>query len=284
MVVFLDRVGTKSPPSVRAWQPRDCSLYALALGAGFAERTYTLDTLGDQLLVYPTFAFTLMAAESASWPDPTFGAGEFDLRGVVLGEQSLVVHQPVRPWGSATCVSRLAAIYDKGSGAIVSIEMRADDMTGAPLFTATADLFVRGEGGFGGDRGPDRPRWEIAGPPAHSVRYETLAVQSLLYRHAGNDANPIHVDAAFAREAGFDGAILTGQNSLGYACRAIVEAAAAGDPRRVCSVAGRFKAPAYNGDTLTTEVWQGRGDLDLRFRVVSQRGDVIVDHGVATLC
>jgi len=70
MAVYLDRVGRESPASLRAWEPRDCSLYALALGAGFGERSYTLDTLGDQLQVYPTFALTLMAAESASWPDP----------------------------------------------------------------------------------------------------------------------------------------------------------------------------------------------------------------------
>ncbi len=283
MPVYLDRIGRESPTSLRAWEPRDCALYALALGAGFGERSYTLDTLGDHLQVYPTFALTLMAAESADWPDPTFGAGEFDLHGVVLGEQSLVVHEPLGPRGAASCTSRLAAIYDKGSGAVVSLELRAGDAaTGRPLFTATADLFVVGEGGFGGDRGPERPQWKVTGAPAHAVPYHAPATQSLLYRHAGNDANPVHVDAEFAREAGFDGAILTGQNSLGYACRAIVETAAGGDPSRLRSIAGRFKSVAYNGDTLTTEVWPADGDGAVRFRVVSQRGDVVVDHGAAT--
>jgi acyl dehydratase len=286
MAVYLDRVGAESPETERRWEPRDCSLYALAVGAGFAERRFTLDTLGDALLVYPTFALTIMSAESAAWPDPAFGAGEFDLHAIVLGEQELVVHRPLAPSGSVGCVSRLAGIYDKGSGAVVSLQLRARDLVdGGPVFTATADLFVIGEGGFGGDRGPMRRAWEVHGAPDHTLHDATSAVQSLIYRHAGNDANPVHVDAEFAREAGFDGPILTGQNSLGFACRAIVTTVTGGDPAGVRSVRGRFRAPAYNGDVLTTEIWEEDGDADgsgtVRFRVVSQRGDVVVDHGAA---
>src|SRR5262249_9497192 len=101
MVVHLDRIGTESSPTVRTWRPRDCSLYALALGAGFGERAFTLDTGNgrDAVKVYPTFALSLMAAESASWPDPAFGAGDFDLHDVVLGQQSLVLHRPLGPAG-----------------------------------------------------------------------------------------------------------------------------------------------------------------------------------------
>ena len=119
------------------------------------------------------------------------------------------------------------------------------------------------------------------------MRHETLPVQTLLYRHAGNDSNPVHVDEEFAREAGFDGTILTGQNSLGFACRAIVETVAGNDPARVRSIGGRFRAPAYNGDVLTTEIWAGAredggGDV-VRFRVVSDRGAVLVDHAEAVV-
>jgi acyl dehydratase len=291
MVVQLDRIGTESSPTARTWRPRDCSLYALALGAGFGEPAFTLESRDgpDRQKVYPTFALSLMAAESAAWPDPTFGAGDFDLHDVVLGQQSLVLHRPLGPAGDVRCVSRLAAIYDKGSGALVSLEVRASDAgTGDAVFTGTADLFVVGQGGFGGDRGPARPPWVVpARAPDHVVAYPTLAVQSLLYRHAGNDANPVHVDAAFARRAGFEGPILTGQNSLGFAGRAIVETVAGGDPVRVRSIEGRFSAAAYNGDTITTELWAEEGangpETGVVFRVRSQRGDLVVDHGVATL-
>jgi acyl dehydratase len=243
----------------------------------------------DVQKVYPTFALSVMAAESAAWPDPAFGAGDFDLHDVVLGQQSLVLHRPLGPTGDVQCVSRLAAIYDKGSGALVSLEVRASESSsGHAVFTGTADLFVMGQGGFGGDRGPTRRPWVVPSrAPDHVVAYETLAVQSLLYRHAGNDANPVHVDAAFARQSGFDGPILTGQNSLGFAGRAIVETVAAGDPARVRSIEGRFSAAAYNGDTITTEVWAeadpDRSGVTVLFRVRSQRGDLTIDHGVATV-
>jgi acyl dehydratase len=290
MVLHLDRIGAESSPTVRTWRSRDCSLYALALGAGFAEPAFTLDSQEgpDGQKVYPTFALSLMAAEAASWPDPAFGAGDFDLHDVVLGQQALVLHRPLGPSGEVRCVSRLAAIYDKGSGALVSLEVRASDPTGDAVFTGAADLFVVGQGGFGGDRGPARDPWVMPDrAPDHVISYHTLSVQSLLYRHAGNDANPVHVDATFARQAGFDGPILTGQNSLGFAGRAIVETIAGDDPARVRAIEGRFSAAAYNGDTITTEVWadtdpQGAATTVL-FRVRSQRGALIVDHGVATV-
>lgn len=289
MAVFLDRVHTESPKSFRTWDPCDCSLYALALGAGFEERTYTLDTLGPSLQVYPTFALTLMAAETESWPDPAFGAGSFDLHSIVLGEQSLLLHRTLGPSGAANCISRLAGIYDKGSGALVCIELEARDAaTDQPWFVATASLFVLGEGGFGGERGPTRPSPEPTDrEPDHTVSYVTSPVQSLLYRHAGNDANPVHIDTHFAREAGFEATILTGQNSLGFACRAVVEAVLEGEPGRLRFIAGRFRSPAYNGDVLTTDIWKSVGMRDgceiTSFRVISQRGDVIIDHGEALL-
>jgi acyl dehydratase len=289
VTVYLDRVGTESLESLRTWQPSDCSLYALALGAGFDERAFTLDTLGKTLHVYPTFALTLMSAESESWPDPAFGAGSFDLHSIVLGEQSLLLHRPLDPSGTVKCVSRLAGIYDKGSGALVCLEFEARDVaTAEPYFVATASLFVIGEGGFGGERGPARaPLQGTDRDPDYTVRHVTSPVQSLLYRHAGNDANPVHIDPEFAREAGFEGPILTGQNSLGFACRAMVETVAAGEPGRLHFISGRFRSSAYNGDVLTTEIWTSDtvrdGSQVASFRVLSQRGELIIDHGEALL-
>ena len=40
-----------------------------------------------------------------------------------------------------------------------------DAATGEPLVTSRSSAFIRGEGGFGGERGTDAP-WERATPPA----------------------------------------------------------------------------------------------------------------------
>ena len=53
-----------------------------------------------------------------------------------------------------------------------------------------------------------------------------------------------------------------------------------GDPTRLRSIEGRFSAPAYNGDTLRTEIWaDGAGSA--RFRVRNEAGTVLVDRGQA---
>jgi acyl dehydratase len=54
------------------------------------------------------------------------------------------------------------------------------------------------------------------------------------------------------------------------------------------AIEGRFAAPAYNGDTLTTQIWVGN-DVGARpgeaqvalYRVISQEGVVLLDRGRA---
>jgi len=291
--MHLDRVGAVSPPSRRQWTPRDCALYALALGAGWDKLAFASDGVGaDHQLVYPTFALTICAAESQSWSDPGFATGDYEPHQLVLGSQSLEVAHPLPARGDVTVRTRVVGIDDKGSGALVRLEIAAADTgTGARAFTAGISLFVIGGGGFGGTRGPREPdRTPPRRAPDLSVTYQTADNQTLLYRHAGNDANAIHIDPTVAERAGFKGPILAGQNTLGFAARAVIEAVCDGDPARVRSIDGRFAAPGYNGDRLATEMWFGlgvgadaRGRLIVAFRIVNQDGAVLVDRGRVTI-
>ena len=55
--------------------------------------------------------------------------------------------------------STVTGIYDKGSGALVVTEnVAVDAATGEPLVTTRSGTFIRGEGGFGGERGTDARR------------------------------------------------------------------------------------------------------------------------------
>jgi acyl dehydratase len=291
MAIYLDRVGAASPPAPRTWRPRECALYALALGAGFDELAFAAEGPGQ--LVYPTFVLSaVMAAEAESWPDPGFATGDYAPHEILHGEQALVLHAPVRAQGDVLSHTRVAGIHDAGSGALVALEVAAvERASGRPLFTATTGLFVRGHGGFGGERAPRASPPEL--PPREPdlrVTYPTLPVQTLLWRHAGNDPNAIHLDPEVARRAGFRAPILSGLNTLGFACRALVHAAARGRPERLRSLAGRFASPGYNGDAITTEIWGGqdlgrdeRGDARVLFRVVNQEGAVLIERGRATL-
>jgi acyl dehydratase len=201
---------------------------------------------------------------------------------VVHGQQTLTLHRPVLPHGDVVTWTRVAGIHDKRSGALVVLEVHAVDAASEePVFTARTGLFVMGEGGFGGEPEPSSP--PAVAPdrePDARVEHTTLAIQTLLWRHAGHDPNPVHVDPDFARRAGFPGPILSGLNTLGFACRALVDSVPGPSAGPLASIAGRFAAPALNGDTLVTAVWLEDGAA--LFRTTNQRGDVIVDRGRAT--
>src|SRR3990172_1494709 len=141
MTMYLHRIGAESPPARRTWRPRECALYALALGAGFDELAFAAE--GPEQLVYPTFVLAgVMAAEAESWPDPGFATGDYAPHEIVHGEQALALHAPVLPRGEVLSRTRVAGIYDKGSGALVVLEVAASDAASArPLFTATTGLF-----------------------------------------------------------------------------------------------------------------------------------------------
>ncbi len=291
----LDRVGFESEPKRIRWEPNDCSLYALSLGAGFEELSFVAEEAIDHpQVVFPTFVLAgVMADESASWTHPGFHTGDYEVHQIVHGEQRLDLFDRVEPRGDVMVRTRVAGIYDKGSGALVELDVRADHReSGKPLFSAITSLFVRGEGGFGGPSGADRPR--PAAPeraPDFEVSYQTLEIQSLLYRHGGHDPHPIHVDPEVARRGGMKAPILMGLNTLGMAGRAVLHSVGGSDPDRLRSLSGRFSKPAYNGDTLTTQIWvleEGagtgpQGTQDVVYRVVGQEGVVLLDRGHALM-
>jgi len=294
-MMYLDRVGAESRPERHTWEPDACALYAIAVGAGTADEAFTLDTFhGKDQLVYPTFVLSgVLAAESMSWPDPGFQTGDYDPHELVLGEQGITFHAPIPARGDVNVITKVAAIYDKGSGALVVLESRArNNTTGQPMFTASTGIFVTGHGSFGGERGPaNAARTNPPDRRADASNWsETSRVQTLLYRYAGNDRNPIHVDRDTAWKAGYREPILMGQNTIGFACRAIINELGDGNPTRLRSISGRFAAAGYNGDILVTEMWRGgdlgrdeRGDDVVLFRVLNQRREVLVDRGRATI-
>lgn len=71
------------------------------------------------------------------------------------------------------------------------------------------------------------------------------------YAAASGDFNPIHVDPAVGRAAGFRGPILQGMCTYSWAAEACV--AYLGDPARLRRLRVRFSRPVQPGDTLTFE-------------------------------
>jgi acyl dehydratase len=268
-----DAVGTTSEPRRVRWESDQALLYALGVGAGSAELAYTTEnTAGVAQQVLPTFP-TVIDSDLAPLPS----IGTFDLANLVHGQQAVTLHRPLPPTGSATAVGTIAAMYDKGSAAVVVIDTQATGEDGTPLYSLSSTLFIRGAGGWGGDRGPSAAGDAMPErQPDHIVRYATTAEQALLYRLNG-DRNPLHSDPAFAARAGFERPILHGMCTFGFSGRALLHTFCGGDADRFRSIAGRFSAPVFPGEELTVSMWDA-GDGTARFR--TSVGDrVVLDHG-----
>jgi acyl dehydratase len=263
-------VGFRFPPVRRRYDARDTILYALGVGAG--ERDDELRFVYEQgLVALPTLPAAPPYAALAHM-EAELGV---DLATVLHGEQRLRLHRPVPAAGETEVHAHVSAVWDKGEGAIVdtTAEVQVD---GRLVATAVYATFVRGGGGFGGERGaglraPRRDR------PADAVATQrTRPGQALLYRLSGDD-NPLHVDPAFARRAGFERPILHGLCSYGFAVRMALHELAGGDPARVTRADARFTGVVHPGDELQVELWR-TGDADASARVtVPSREAVVIE-------
>ena len=254
-------IGADLPEQPFSWTASDVLLYHLALGAGHdptdgGELRYASET---DLQVLPTFALVAPTFHVYEPPSVSFPGVDIELEKVLHGGQELVVHRPLPTDGKAMLRSRIADVYDKGSAAVVIQESEAVDETGQPLYTTRSSIFARGEGGFGGQRGPSarvempdrRPDVEVLAP--------TLPQQALWYRLCG-DRNPLHSDPEIARAAGFPRPILHGLCSYGMVCKALVDALLDGDASRVGRYSTRFSGVVFPGETLRVRAWRRDAD------------------------
>ena len=271
-----DAVGTESEPVDVAWDSKDALLYAVGVGAGTDELAFTTENT-DRVpqRVLPTFPVVIGWGAGAS--SVLRAIGTFNPALLVHGTQAVTLHREIPVEGKATLRSKLAAMYDKGKAAVVVVDTTADS-DGEPLYTLRHSLFIRGEGGFGGERGPSGPQNVPPDRAAdHEVSYATLPTQALLYRLSG-DRNPLHSDPGFAALGGFDRPILHGLCSYGFTGRALLHTLCDSDPARFHHVEGRFASPVLPGDTLTVRGWV-IGDGEAVF-VTSVDDRAVIDQGL----
>jgi acyl dehydratase len=204
--------------------------------------------------------------------------GTFDPAMAVHGEQGVVLSGPLPVDGEVRVTTTIVGMYDKGSGAVVALESQAVDPTNdETLFRTTSSTFIRGEGGYGGDRGPSGTSASIPQrDPDHVVVYPTSRDQTLVYRLSG-DRNPLHSDPKVAAGAGFERPILHGLCTYGFTGRALLHALCGSDPARFVSMHGRFSRSAYPGDVLSVSMWVDGGSA--LFRTTTQRDEVVIDAG-----
>ena len=267
-------VGAKGAPSKRSWTSKDALLYAVGIGAGTDELQYTTEnTKNIDQKVFPTFAVIVGGGGI-----PMREVGSFNPTLMVHGEQGIELLSEIPAEGEIESVGECTAIYDKGSAAVLEFTSESKNVaTGEVLLRTRTSLFCRGEGGWGGDRGPSEKIQFPSRTSDQQVIYKTREDQALTYRLSG-DRNPLHSDPSFAAMGGFEKPILHGLCTYGFTGRGLLNEICGGDAGRFKSMNARFSKPVFPGDTLTVSIWVDGSEA--LFKTTNQNGDVVIDQGV----
>ena len=286
-----EALGYELPEQTSSYDERDLTIYALGVGGGKhstddKELRFVYENNSSGFYALPTFAVVpalkmifKLAAEGKNAPGLHYG-----LDRVLHGEQYTEV---LRPWPSKAKLvhrARISDIFDKGKNAVVVTHIDTYDADSGELL-AKNDLstFVRGGGGWGGDRGPSS---DINIPPDRpadvTVTDKIGEEQALIYRLSG-DWNPLHVDPTFATAFGFPKPILHGLCTFGYLGRHVVTQICGGDPRYFKSIKVRFADIVFPGETLKIELWK-ESDTRVIARVsVVERNKVVISNAAVEL-
>ena len=291
---FIDAdeaLGAKYPDRTSSYDEGDLALYALGVGAATDPNDgqglrLVYEGHGGGMKALPTFAVIPgtnavlgFAKEGITAPGLNYG-----LDRVLHGEQYIELARPLPLKATLTTKGTVTDIWDKGKGALVVTAFDSYDEDGDLLIKSEMTAFIRGAGGWGGERGPSS---DINVPPAREpdvvVEDAIPDNQALLYRLSG-DWNPLHVDPGMAKAFGFERPILHGLCTFGYAGRRVLERfAPEGNPDFFKSIKVRFADNVYPGDTLITEMWK-ESDQRVVFQCkVKERDSVVISNAAIEL-
>ncbi|MDE0256503.1 MAG: MaoC/PaaZ C-terminal domain-containing protein [Rhodospirillaceae bacterium] len=271
-------------PVEQTYTERDTILYALGCGLG-------IDPLDEDQLrfVFEEPELLTLPSMAAVLSPPGFWARHpdagIDWVRILHGEQAMEIHRPLPAAATVAATAKVTDIVDKGpeKGALLFVERTVTEVeTGEALATLRSTTFARGDGGCGGTTEtapaphpiPDRA-------PDLACDLATAPNSALIYRLSG-DPNPLHASPSVARAAGFDRPILHGLCSWGVAGHAILKSCCGYDPERIRSMALRFSAPVYPGETIRTEMWRDGNIVSFRARV-AERDAVVLNNGRAEI-
>jgi len=274
--------GAQLPEGESSYTKDQVILYHLGLGAGVpatdaGELEYTYE---KDLKVLPSFA--VIPAFGSMGGVSNIPGLQFNLAMLLHGEQEVILHEPLPPEAQLKVSAHVPEIYDKGKAALVILESEAKDAdSGKPLFTNRFSLFIRGEGGFGGDSGPKAGNQPPDRAPDGVITRQLMPQQALIYRLSG-DKNPLHADPEFAKMAGFDKPIIHGLCSFGVTCKAIVDEVLGGDVAKVARYQARFAGVGFPGETYEISYWKEGKQILINVKSVERDAPIISNAVIET--
>lgn len=255
----------KMDPFDYTYTERDLMLYALGVGSA-AEKPRSSEELKFTYELHPEFqalpTFGVVPPFAAVLSIMNVPGMTFNPMMLLHGETYLEVRQQPSTRGTLTNHPRIVGVYDKKSGASVTLDVDTRDEDGKIVYFNRFTVFIRGIGGFGGPSGPavdDKTVEKVTVPkdrkPDAVIEEKTVPWQALLYRLSG-DMNPLHADPDMAAMGGFKAPILHGLCTFGFAGRAVLRQFCDNDSSRMKAIKIRFSSPVFPGETLRTSMWK----------------------------
>ena len=271
----------KPIPSKYTYDDKDVILYNISLGAKRTDLNLVYEN-DDNFSVLPTFG--IVPTYFSKMPFDTKDIiPNYDQRMLLHGEQYLEIRSwPIPTSGTLTTETRLIEVVDKGNAALVRRGATTKDTSGKEVFYNESLSFIRGSGGFGGQKKPsDRGAATAANTlpkrqPDKVVEEKTSPDIAALYRLLG-DRNPLHIDPKFSEKGGFKEPILHGLATFGISGKHVYQAHG---PFKNIKV--RFSGTVLPGETIVTEMWK-EGNKVLYQVKIKESGKVVISGAGAEL-
>src|SRR5215472_7313347 len=259
MALNSSLVGTSGESLAGEIDTRWTMAYAAALGDSLPCYVDTASPAGivAHSLFPVCFEWPVMVAMRATFDRSGLTADE--ARRGVHASHDLTIHRQIRPPARVLTRATVAGIERRKPGAYQLTRLETVDAAGSPLCTSWYGSIYRDVAVAGADRMTDVApapalRRETGRAPISEISIPIAAGLAHVYTECARIFNPIHTDAAVARQAGLPAIILHGTATLALALSKIIAAEARGNPLRVRRVAGRFGAMVMMPSQVTLRI------------------------------